>query len=311
MRILILIFTAVSLFVSPSLGADSNGFDAFIKSREVVATLYFNANAEELSKAEQGRLIATIQQLRQAQKNGRMIRVEGYSSKEGNQEKNFILSFFRARAVADIIESNGLPSEVSLTGFGDLRADSNDHAKERRVEIASYIKPGGIKKVKVANKKQTSDPTLNRSANLSTDEQEIDSYRVDQAIRRKIDDRNRGIADKYELRDEVAPGLSQKIDFSTEDLDHSYSQWRKAVAPGNSQKLSRAKNIADDDLKRGYSKLQKSRGGEGSPGVTMVEPVQAPVIDALMIEQAIMEKIGVAPATPSGSVTQVSLDYQQ
>src|SRR6056300_681409 len=152
----------MGILALPAFSLASNPFDAFVKSREVVETLYFKVNAEELSKSDRERLISTAQQLRQIQNNGRMIRVEGFSSNEGDQEQNFILSFFRARSVADIIESMGLSTEVTLTGYGDLRADSDDHAKERRVEVVSYIVPVKMKRIKIADKHKSVPPAPKR-----------------------------------------------------------------------------------------------------------------------------------------------------
>jgi hypothetical protein len=240
-----------------------------------------------------------------------MIRVEGFSSNEGDQEKNFILSFFRARSVADIIESMGLSTEVTLTGYGDLRADSDDHAKERRVEIVSYVMPVKMKKNKVAVKNKSAIPAPNRSANTAHMDQEIDSYRVDQAIRSKVGNMNKEVTDKIDSDDEdPSPGLSQEKPVQKDVLDRGYSQWRRSVDPGLSLKLSQSKDSVDGDLKRGYSQSQKSRDAEMSPDVTQVSPAQSPVIDALMIEQAIMEKIGVEPTAVPRSVTLVDLKKQ-
>lgn len=297
--------------MSSAIGSGPTSFDSFIESREVVATLYFHANADTLAEAEHERLLGTIQQLRKAQKDGRLIRVEGFSSSEGDQEANFILSFFRARAVADIIESKGLPSEVSLTGYGDLRAESADPAKERRVEIASYIKPVGMKKVKVAQKNKINNSPLRKSNQVVPNEAEIDSYRVDQAIRSKIDDKNRGIADKLQDGDKNAqPGLSQNREKNKQDdLDRGYTQWRKSVNPDASFKLSQAKENVESDLKRGYSQWNKDSTTDPAPGVTQTAPFQPFLIDALAIEQAIMEKIGTATPTSSGEVSQVGVSY--
>jgi hypothetical protein len=298
----------MGMLIRPAVSLASNSFDAFVKSREVVETLYFKVNAEELSKTDRERLTSTAQKLRQIQNNGRMIRVEGFSSNEGDQEKNFILSFFRARSVADVIESMGLSTEVTLTAYGDLRAESDDHAKERRVEIASYTIPFKMKKIKVADKKRGASPAPNRSANTAQVDQEIDSYRVDQAIRSKIDNMNKEVTDKIDPDDEnSSPGLSQEKPVKKEVLDRGYSQWRRSVDPGLSLKLSKSKDSVDGDLKRGYSQFQKSRDEEVSPDVTQVSPEQLPVIDALMIEQAIMEKIGVEPTVASESITLVDL----
>jgi hypothetical protein len=356
--------TVSVLFASPSLAAESNGFDSFIQSREVVATLYFDANAEELSRSERERLIASVQQMRLAQKNGRMLRVEGFSSTQGNQEKNFILSFFRARSVAEIIEAEGLGSEITLTGYGDLRADSKDHNKERKVEVASYVKPVAMKRVKVANGDSTPAVLSNNSTQLKHDTQNIDSYRVDQAIRSKVDDKN-GFAEQWDKldstllpglsqsellkkevervytlwRQSVAPAKSKKVaQAPSNDLQRSFTRYIKAVAPANPVGLTRSEQAGDelrrgysqvrdaattetspgltrseqagDELKRGYSQVREATGLDGAPGVTMVVP-QAPVIDALMIEHAIMEKIGGVPTEPSGSVTQVAPEFKQ
>ena len=308
LRIFLFIILTMGMLALPAFSLASNPFDAFVKSREVVETLYFKVNAEELSKTDRDRLTSTAQQLRQIQNNGRMIRVEGFSSNEGDQEKNFILSFFRARSVADIIESMGLATEVTLTAYGDLRADSDDHAKERRVEIVSYVMPVKMKRIKVADKNKEARPAPNRSANTAHINQEIDSYRVDQAIRSKIDNMNKEVTDKRDSDDEKpSPGLSQEKPVQKDVLDRGYSQWRRSVDPGLSLKLSQSKDTVDGDLKRGYSQLQKSRDAEMSPDLTQVSPAQSPVIDALMIEQAIMEKIGVEPTAASRSVTLVDL----
>ena len=69
------------------------------------------------------------------------------------------------------------------------------------------------------------------------------------------------------------------------------------------------KEAADKDLNRGYSQWGKSSESEQSPGVTQLTPVKAFTIDALMIEQAIMEKIGVEPLAPSGAVSQLDNNY--
>ena len=311
MRIFLFLILTMGILALPAFSLASNPFDAFVKSREVVETLYFKVNAEELSKTDRERLTSTAQQLRQLQNNGRMIRVEGFSSNEGDQEKNFILSFFRARSVADIIELMGLSTEVTLTAYGDLRADSDDHAKERRVEIVSYVMPVKMKKNKVFDTNKGVIPVPKRSDNTTHMDQEIDSYRVDQAIRSKIDNMNKEVTDKIDLDDKKSsPGLSQEKPTQKDVLDRGYSQWRRSVDPGLSLKLSQSKASVDGDLKRGYSQLQKSRDAEMSPDLTQVSPAQSQVIDALMIEQAIMEKIGVEPTAASGSVTLVDLKKQ-
>jgi len=387
-RVLIIIAVVLCFNIPLAFGKSGTSFDEFIRSREIVTTIYFQSNNEDLSRSERKRLSGTIDKLRELQNNGRMIRVEGFSSPEGDQEKNFSLSFFRARSVAVLIEAKGLPAEVALTGYGDLRASSDNPKLERRVEIASYIKPVGMKKIKVAdkNKQAPASPEFG-SLHFAPVEKVIDSYSVDQAIRNKIDNKNKGIAEQNkELEEELSPGLSQmeKDLNDSEILDRGYSLWRKSVDPSYSPKVSQSEKPSnrnlnrgysqhseatdrdlkrgysqskeaidrdlkrgysqskeaidrdlkrgysqskeaidrdlkrgysqseeaiDKDLKRGYSLWQKDTDHELSPGVTLVSPVDTHVIDALMIEQAIMDKIGAALPAPSGTVTQIGTIY--
>ena len=328
MRILFIIMAIVFVGSPLAFAKSGNNFDEFIKSREIVTTIYFQSNHEDLSDSERKRVSETINKLRELQKNGRMIRVEGFSSPEGDQEKNFHLSFFRARYVAELIEAKGMPAEVALTGYGDLLASSDDPKKERRVEIASYLKPAGMKRVRVADKKSRATAGSELGViHVAPKEKEIDSYSVDQAIRRKIDNKNKGLADKNKAaEDELSPGLSQTENKTNDadDLDRGYSQWRRSIDPSYSPKLSQSKEAtdkdlnrgysqskeaADKDLNRGYSQWKKSSEPERSPGVTQLTPFKTPVIDALMIEQAIMEKIGAAPLVPSATVSQVDVNY--
>jgi len=259
MRILIFFLVLTCLNVPSTFCADEMGFDSFIKSREVVATLYFQENSEDLAKGEHDHILETISQLRKLQNDGRMIRVEGFSSPEGDKETNFILSFFRARAVADIIEAKGLPAVVTLTGYGDLRAISDDPNKERRVEIASYIKPVSTRKIRIADRKEKitpiSQPGITRTS--LSEESEIDSLTVDRAIRQKITTKQQKLADKQ------------------------FADERKKYAP------------------------------EFSPSISRIPPPQDFIIDALAIEQAIMEKIGAEPSIPSDAVSQIGLNFKE
>lgn len=308
MRFLTLIMVILAFSAAPAFSDTDINFDTFIKSREVVATLYFASNSEVLSDAEQGRLAEVIQKIRSMQKNDRLIRVEGFSSPEGNQEANFKLSFYRARSVANLIESSGVPAEVTLTGYGDLKARSEDHARERRVEIASYLKPVGMKKIKVAKDKQKSEVATARTAAIDLGKTEIDAYTIDQAIRMKVDDKNRGLADQERIDDKPAPGLSQKA-LDKDELERGYSLWRKSIDPAYAPKLSQSQQAAEEESRRRFTQWQKAADRDASPDVSQVLPVQPPVIDALMIEQAIMEKIGTTTPAPTAAVSQVSTVY--
>lgn len=305
MRYLMLLVVLLSVSAPPAFSAADVNFDTFIKSREVVATLYFDSNTDVLSKEEQARLARAVEQIRAVQKKGRLIRVEGFSSPEGNQEENFKLSFFRARSVADMIESTGVPAEITLTGYGDLKARSEDLSKERRVEIASYLKPTGMKRIKVAQDK-TSPGTDPLSSAAETIKPEIDAYSIDQAIRMKVDNKNKGLAEK-ELDKEKTPGLSNNKDKDA--LERGYSLWRKSVDPAYAPKLSQSQQQTDEAEKRRFTRLQKTPEPQASPDLSQVMPLEPPVIDALMIEQAIMEKIGAETPAPTAAVSQVSTLY--
>ena len=279
MRLLILLLIFSCAMLAPVLGANDTIFDDFIRSREIVATLYFQTNSDGISDIEKERLSGMIAEIRNLQNTGRMIRVEGFSSPGGDQEKNFYLSFFRARAVADIIEAEGLPEEIALTAYGDLRAKSEDPSKERRVEIASYIKPIITKKVEIATRKQRVVPVS--APTITPKEPEIDSYRIDQAIRSKIEDKKKGIADKSDDpdtksvdadTDKKSPGLSQSEEERRyRELQRDYSHWRKTVDPDYSPELSESQQESDFSPKRGYSQLKELNDPESSPGVSQSE----------------------------------------
>jgi flagellar motor protein MotB len=266
-------------------------FRDFMKSREVVATLYFQPNSDGVPLHEKERLQEIVAELRKLQNNGRMIRVEGFSSPGGDQEKNFHLSFFRARAVAEIIEAKGLTSEIVLTGYGDLLAKSNDPEKERRVEIASYAKPVVEKKIDIAKYREqpVAPPVapIQPMPELMPKEPEIDSYRIDQAIRDKIEDKKKGLADQ---RDEADPGFSRSKDSdpglsqSEEEkkaleVERDYSQWRKSVDPEFSPRLSESENDQDATPNRGYSQWREKADPGASPGVGQTETIKPPVLN--------------------------------
>ena len=51
----------MAMLALPAFSLASSSFDAFLKSREVVETLYFKANAEDLSQSDRARLATTAQ----------------------------------------------------------------------------------------------------------------------------------------------------------------------------------------------------------------------------------------------------------
>ncbi|NIP49250.1 MAG: hypothetical protein GWO30_04400, partial [Gammaproteobacteria bacterium] len=79
---------------------------------------------------------------------------------------------------------------------------------------------------------------------------------------------------------------------------------------------------ATEELQRGYSQTIPATGysqwqkeavvtPKDTPELSQVEPIMPPSIDALMIEQAIMEKIGAGAIESTGALSQVSgVDFQ-
>lgn len=312
MRTVTLLLVLTCIMMSSAFAASETGYDAFMKSREIVTTLYFDSNSDGLNNDEKSRLEAVITELRALQNSGRMIRVEGFSSAEGDQEKNFHLSFFRARTVVEMITAEGLPAEVMLTGYGDLRATTKDPEKERRVEIASYLKPVGSRKVEIARERKH-EPRPKPEATpvtVTPVRTEIDSYRLDQAIRSKVEDKQKGLTDKRDLPAPGKPGLSQKpTEKAAPDLERDYTHWRKSVDPDYSPKVSERAPAVESTPRRRYSQLDINDKHDTAPGLGHIMPVEAPIIDALMIEEAIRAKIAADEPDATDAVTQVNPDY--
>lgn len=191
MRVLIVFLTLLALCLPlPSL-ADDAVFRTFLSSRELLATFHFQVNSDRLTEVESKRIDALLPRLKDLQNNGYLIRVEGYASPGGDQAANLSLSLFRARNVAAIIEAKGLPAEITLTGYGDLRAGNDTPAAERRVEVVAYHMPRIPKKVRIVEKLTK---MKERGAAAAEDvvsfdspkEPIIDAMAIDQAIMEKI-----------------------------------------------------------------------------------------------------------------------------
>lgn len=143
MRILVL-FILMSLIngFSPSPGScQPEGVAEFLASRQVVATVYFAYGSSRLNAGDISKIEGALPELRDAIRNGKIVRVEGFSSPEGKRTNNLRLSLDRAGKVAAYLNSKGLPAEVKVTGFGNLNVKQSRSALERRVEIAAYRAP--------------------------------------------------------------------------------------------------------------------------------------------------------------------------
>ncbi|MDH3997892.1 MAG: OmpA family protein [Desulfuromonadales bacterium] len=150
-RYFILLLCLTMLGFMPVKAEASNAlYETFLQSREVLATIYFPMNSAVLDKDRHDQISKVMSQVRKLQTDGHLIRVEGYSSPEGDVTENMVLSMYRARTIAEIISAKGCEAEIAMTGYGDLLSQSNDPAKERRVEIASYQQPVTLKRIRIA-----------------------------------------------------------------------------------------------------------------------------------------------------------------
>ncbi len=192
MRLLIILIAMLAVHIPLSCLADDAALQAFLKSREVLATFHFQVNASTLSAAELDRVNSILPQIKQQLTAGRMIRVEGYASPEGDRAANLSLSLYRARNLAEIIAGKGLPAEITLTGYGDLLAVKGNNSAERRVEIVAYDQPKALKKIRFADrqeilKKAAAAPVKpDLAIALVENEPMIDALAIEQAIMEKI-----------------------------------------------------------------------------------------------------------------------------
>lgn len=191
MRFLIIVFAVLAINLTHTCWAGGHSFETFMKSREVLATLRFQANSDSLTAAVYELVYALLPDIENQQKAGKLIRVEGFASPEGDRADNLRLSLHRARNVADIMVHKGLPAEVMLTGYGDFLSGTDDPAKERRVEIVAYDKPQNLRKMQIVELIEKQKNTIIKSAvSVSAIEAPkepiIDAWAIEQAIMEKI-----------------------------------------------------------------------------------------------------------------------------
>lgn len=136
---LLLLPLILSLLGTASWGSPAS-FESFFEHRELVATINFDRGSSRLDKHSARTLEAALPQIRGPSCQGRLIRVEGYSGREGSDEAAFRLSMNRAYSVAKFLEARGVPCLIGVSGFGSLRAGQSAAVSDLRVEIAAYPK---------------------------------------------------------------------------------------------------------------------------------------------------------------------------
>jgi outer membrane protein OmpA-like peptidoglycan-associated protein len=100
-----------------------------ITSKHRIKTVYFPLNSSFISQTEKQKILDALESPK-----GRDVKVTGYTCELGSKEHNDRLALSRARAVASILETNGL-KPTAVAGEGKCCYISVDKEKNRRAEI--------------------------------------------------------------------------------------------------------------------------------------------------------------------------------
>lgn len=131
-------------------GSSVASFDSLLGEREVVCTIDFAAGSADLSDEAKRVLGHAVYRIRSVDLEKKMIRIEGFSSPEGNKTENFRLSIDRARSVERFLSTNHSVSlEHYISGFGPSTPAGVSVAGKRSVQIAIYDNPWGQEEIPV------------------------------------------------------------------------------------------------------------------------------------------------------------------
>lgn len=133
-----LILLLVFCFSVPCAADSPHEVEQFLASRSVVGQVYFAKRTSDLSAEGKKLLDALVPELVTHQKSGRLIRIEGFASRDGRASTNMDLSMRRALAVKSFLQRHNLTVELFLTGFGEKESITGKLSEQRRVDIAVY-----------------------------------------------------------------------------------------------------------------------------------------------------------------------------
>lgn len=137
----VIIFLFTCLFPLSVVAASTDEIDQFLSSRQVISQVFFSKQTTELSVEAKRQIDTIVSDLQSYQKQEMLVRVEGFSSTEGDDQYNFKLSLQRALAVEGyLLNKHNLNVSVFLTGFGEKKKSAGKQAMMRRVDIAVYKK---------------------------------------------------------------------------------------------------------------------------------------------------------------------------
>jgi len=147
----IFVFAVVLVLIGSTLAqavqtikATSAPLEKLLTEKEIICTIDFAVNSSELSREAKNILSDAVQRIKSVDLDKKMIRIEGFSSPEGNKLNNFRLSIDRARSVERFLHDNhGVSLEHYISGFGSTVPKGVPAAGKRSVQIAIYNNPWG------------------------------------------------------------------------------------------------------------------------------------------------------------------------
>ncbi len=131
----------LGVLAAAAFAAERSGlsFEQFMASRKVLATVYFDVGSARLDDDARATLERLAPQIKSISFDEKVLRIEGFSSPEGKELANVLLSMERAASVELYLRKlNGTSYERYLVGKGVYNAAKLDNAHQRRVDIAIY-----------------------------------------------------------------------------------------------------------------------------------------------------------------------------
>lgn len=119
-RQILLVLLAFFLLLSSAHSDDLKRIDDnFMTSREVLGVVRFAEGSVLLTSKAKGVVDSLIPRLEKYDPSQKIIRIEGFASKSGDEKTNITLSMARAKSVVQYLRDNyQLEIEIYLSGFG-------------------------------------------------------------------------------------------------------------------------------------------------------------------------------------------------
>lgn len=130
-----------------SVDSIAGDIDQFLGSRSVAGKIYFLKGSSQLSNDHKQALDKVIRTLKENHEAGQLIRVEGFSSPDGDKSFNYNLSMQRATVVQEYLQMRKLPTMLFLTGHGEKNDSTVKLSELRRVDIVIYQENRAVKQL--------------------------------------------------------------------------------------------------------------------------------------------------------------------